>query len=200
MEWCRVEGGMGSSAHSPELVVAHVLVVTHVPVVTRVLIVTRVLVVTRVFVAREPRWPFWLVVVRARRGSWGMVVVAACGQWILAGDRSRAVGGRRGCRLCRSLGAGRPLGAAVAGCGLWLAVVIIGWEGRLWVGWSFSWAVVSWAVGVVTVKRRSTSVDVPRRWRVLAWLVTWLATLSSWWVVVVRLLMVVGVGSYWRRW
>ena len=122
MEWCRVEGGRGSSAHSPELVVARVLVVTH------------VLVVTRVFVAREPWWPFWLVVVHARRGSWGMVngarrwvVVAACGQWILAGDCSRGVGGRRGCRLCRSLSAGRPLGAAVAGCGrCWLGGAFVG--------------------------------------------------------------------------
>ena len=63
------EGGMGSSAHSPELVVAHILVVTH------------VLVVTRVLVAREPRWPFWLVVVRA---SWfvgdgeRVIMVVAC--------------------------------------------------------------------------------------------------------------------------
>ena len=158
-------------AHSPELVIACVLVVTH------------VLVVTRVLVAREPRWLFWLVVVCMHRGSWGMVngacwwvVVAACGQWILAGDCSGAVGSRRGCCLCHSIGAGRPLGATVAGCGLWLAVVIIGWEGRLWVGWSFSWAVVSWVVGVVMVKQHSTSIDVPRCWRVLAWLVRWLAT------------------------
>ena len=75
-----------------------------------------------------------MVVVRARHGLWGMVngacqwvVVAACGQWILAGDRSRAVGGRRGCRLCRSLGAGHPLGAAVTGCGRrWLGGAFVG--------------------------------------------------------------------------
>ena len=101
---------MGSSAHSPELVVAHVLIIAH------VLVVTHVLIVTRVLVAREPWWPFWLVVVRACHSLWGMVngahrwvVVTACGQWILAGDCSRAVGGRRRCRLCPSMGAGRHL-------------------------------------------------------------------------------------------
>ena len=122
MEWCRVEGGRGSSAHSPELIIARVLVVTH------------VLVITHVLVAHEPRWPFWLVVVHACRESWEMVngarrwvVVTACGQWILAGDRSRAVGGRHGCRLCRSIGAGCPLGAAVTGCGRrWLGGAFVG--------------------------------------------------------------------------
>ena len=101
----RSEGGMGNRAHSPELVVARV------PIVARVLVLTRVLVVARVrscalAVIREPRWPFWLVVVRALRGSWAMVrggrwwvVVAGCGQWMVAADRSWAVGGRR-CRLC----------------------------------------------------------------------------------------------------
>ena len=106
------EGGRGSRAHSPELVVARVLVIAHVLVVTRILTVAHVLVVTRVrlwalAVIRQPRWPFWLVVGRVRRGSWAMVkrarwwvVVAACGQWMVAGDRSRAVSGHCGCR-CR---------------------------------------------------------------------------------------------------
>ena len=85
------EGGRGSRAHSPELVVARVLIIAHVLVVTRILTVARVLVVARVrlwvlAVIREPRWPFWLVMGRVRRGSWVMVkgarrwvVVAACG-------------------------------------------------------------------------------------------------------------------------
>ena len=102
------EGGMGNRAHSPELVVARVPIVARVPVVARVLVLTRVLVVARVrscalAVIREPRWPFWLVVVRALRGSWAMVrgghrwvVVAGCGQWMVVGDHSWAVGGRRG--------------------------------------------------------------------------------------------------------
>ena len=93
------EGGRGSNAHSPELVVARVLVIAHVLVVTPVLTVTRVLVVARVrswalAVIREPRWLFWLVVGRVRRDSWAMVkgarrwvVVAACGQWMVAADR-----------------------------------------------------------------------------------------------------------------
>ena len=42
------EGGRGSRAHSPELVVARVLVIAQVLVVTRVLTVARVLIVTRV--------------------------------------------------------------------------------------------------------------------------------------------------------
>ena len=69
------EGGRGSRAHSPELVIARVLVIAHVLVVTRVLTVARVLVVTCVrswalAVIRETRWPSWLVVGRVRRGSW----------------------------------------------------------------------------------------------------------------------------------
>ena len=86
------EGGRGSKAHSPELVVARVLVIAHVLVVTPVLTVTRVVVVARVrswalAVIRELRWLFWLVVGRVRRGSWAImkgahrwVVVAAYGQ------------------------------------------------------------------------------------------------------------------------
>ena len=113
------EGGRGSRAHSPELVVACVLVIAHVLVVTRVLTIARVLVITHVrswalAVIREPRWLFWLVVGRVGRGSWVMVkrirrwvVVTACGQWMVAGDRSRAAGGRRGCCLCPSVGTGR---------------------------------------------------------------------------------------------
>ena len=71
------EGGRGSRAHSPELVVARVLVIAQVLVVTCVLTVTRVLVVARVrsralAVIRETRWPSWLVVGRVRRGSWAV--------------------------------------------------------------------------------------------------------------------------------
>ena len=153
------EGGRGSRAHSPQLIVARVLVIAHVLVVTRVLTVARVLVFARVrswalAVIHEPRWPFWLVVGRMRHGSWAMVkrvhrwvVVAACGPWTVAGDRSRAAGGRRGCCLCPSGGAGgrrvcclcpsggtgRHSWAVVVGCGrLWLRGVV---SGR-W--WSFS--------------------------------------------------------------
>ena len=53
------EGGRGSRAHSPELIVARVL--AHVIVVTRV----RSWALAAI---REPRWPFWLVI-RVRRGS-----------------------------------------------------------------------------------------------------------------------------------
>ena len=42
------EGGRGSRAHSPELVVARLLVIAHVLVITRVLTVARVLIVARV--------------------------------------------------------------------------------------------------------------------------------------------------------
>ena len=61
------EGGRGSRAHSPELVVARLLVIAHVLVVSPVLTVARVLVVARVrswalAVIREPGSPFWLVV------------------------------------------------------------------------------------------------------------------------------------------
>ena len=106
------------------------------------------------------------MVKRARR--W--VVVAACGQWMVAGDRSQAAGGRRGCCLCPSVGAGRHLWAVVAGCG------------RLWLGGRF-WAVVVVFVNkskrerrglpelmstvttthVVTVWTTCTSIDVPGR-------------------------------------
>ena len=99
MEWCRVEGGMGSSAHSPELVVACVLIVTHVPVVTHVLVITRVLIVTHVLVARELWWPFWLVVVRARCGSWGMVNGTHRSLWlspVLFHRRCASIGGSCG--------------------------------------------------------------------------------------------------------
>ena len=71
------EGGKGSRAHSPELVVARVLVIAQVLVVTRVLTVTRVLVVARVHsralaIIREMRWLSWLVVGRVRRGQWAV--------------------------------------------------------------------------------------------------------------------------------
>ena len=93
----RSEGGMGNRTHSPELVVACVPIVAHVLIVTRVLVITRVLAVPRVCscalaVIHEPRWPFWLVVVRALHGSWAMVkgarrwvVVVGCGQRTVAG-------------------------------------------------------------------------------------------------------------------
>ena len=139
------EGGRGSRAHSPELVIARLLVIAHVLVVTPVLTVARVLVVARVrswalAVIREPGWPFWLVVGRVHRGSWAMVkraprwvVIAAYGQWMVAGGRSRAVGGRRDRRLGPSVGTRSLVWAVVVGCGrLWLGGVVSGW----W--WSFS--------------------------------------------------------------
>ena len=72
------------------------------------------------------------------RGSWAMVkcarrwvVVVACGQGMVAGDRSRAAVGRRGCCLCPSVGPGRHLWAVVAGCGrLWLGGSFLGGGGR----------------------------------------------------------------------
>ena len=72
------EGGRGSGAHSPELVIACVL--AHVLVVARV----RSWALAAI---REPRWPFRLVI-RVRRGLWAMVsrssvVVTACGQWMV---------------------------------------------------------------------------------------------------------------------
>ena len=80
------EGGRGSRAHSPELVIAHVLVITCVLVVTYVLVVTHVLVITPVLVVTcvcswvlaiicEPQWPLWLVVVHTHRGLWVMVKI-----------------------------------------------------------------------------------------------------------------------------
>ena len=45
------EGGRGNRAHSPELVLAHVIVVTRVLIVARV----RSWVLAAI---REPRWPF----------------------------------------------------------------------------------------------------------------------------------------------
>ena len=133
------EGGRGSRAHSPELVIARLLVIAHVLVVTPVLTVARVR-SWALAVIREPGWPFWLVVGHVCRGSWAMVrraprwvVVAACGQWMVAGGRSRAVGGRRGRRLCPSVGTRSHVWAVVVGCGrLWLGGVV---SGR-W--WSFS--------------------------------------------------------------
>ena len=61
------EGGRGSEAHSPELVVTCVLVVTRGLVITHVLIVARVR-SSALAVIREARWPLWLVAVHARRG------------------------------------------------------------------------------------------------------------------------------------
>ena len=76
------EGGRGSRAHSPELVVACVLVITHVLVVTHILVVARVHSWVLAGI-REPQWPFWLVI-RVRRwrvvvhGQWAVVVVVVC--------------------------------------------------------------------------------------------------------------------------
>ena len=61
------EGGKGSRAHSPELVIARVLVIAHVLVVTRILVVARVR-SWALAVIREPRRPVWLVI-RVHRGS-----------------------------------------------------------------------------------------------------------------------------------
>ena len=84
MEGAWSEGGRGSRAHSPELVVARVL--AHVLVVTRLLVVARVR-SWALATIRAPRWPFRLVIC-VRRGSWAMVrrssvVVTACGQWMV---------------------------------------------------------------------------------------------------------------------
>ena len=114
MEWCRVEGGMGSSAHSPELIIARVLVITHVPVVTRVLVVTHVL------IAREPRWLFWLVVVRTHHGLWGMVNGARRSSWLSPVSfhrRCASIGG--GCGWLWSSLAGRVI------CG-WVVIFVGG--------------------------------------------------------------------------
>ena len=59
------EGGRGSRAHSPELIVACVL--AHVIIVTRVLVVAHVRSWALAAIC-EPRWPFWLVI-HVRRGS-----------------------------------------------------------------------------------------------------------------------------------
>ena len=142
MEWCGgKEGGGAELTHLS----SRRLPPRHRPCPPPVLTVARVLIVARVrswalAVIREPGWPFWLVVGRVRRGSWAMVkraprwvVVAACGQWMVVGGCSRAVGGRRGRRLCPSVGARSHVWAVVVSRGrLWLGGVVSGW----W--WSFS--------------------------------------------------------------
>ena len=159
MEWCRVEGGMGSGAHSPVLIVARILVVTH------VLVITRVLVVTCVLVTREPRWLFWLVVVRTHRGSWGMVNGTRQSSWLSPVSFHRC---------CTSFG---------GSCGwLWLLLagrVVCGWDGRFH-GQSFRGQ---------SALSRSNNVAHPLTCHitghVLAWLVTWLATCcccGGWWL------------------
>ena len=77
------EGGKGSRAHSPELVVARVLVINHLLVATRILVVACVR-SWALAVIREPRRPVWLVI-RMRHGSWAIVrgrwaAIAAYGQ------------------------------------------------------------------------------------------------------------------------
>ena len=126
------EGGRGSRAHSPELVVARVLIIAHVLFVTPVLTVARVLVVACVrpwalAVIRETRWPSWLVVGRVRRGSWAMKG-ARRRLWAVegGGDRSRAVGGRRGCeRLVMVVGGGSVVLRSLwpSGCGRSLSYI-----------------------------------------------------------------------------
>ena len=49
------------------------------------------------FVSRGGRCGWWWVACVVGDGEGGLV--AACGQWMVAGDRSRAVNGRCGCRL-----------------------------------------------------------------------------------------------------
>ena len=139
------EGGRGSRAHSPELIITCVLVTAHVLVITPVLTVAHVLIIAHVrswalAVIREPQWPFWLVVGRVHCGLWAMVkgthqwvVVTTCGQWMVADGRSRAVGSHCGHCLCPAMGTGSHVWAVVVGCGcLWLGRVISG----QW--WSFS--------------------------------------------------------------
>ena len=134
MEWCGVkEGGRGSRAHSPELVVTHVLIIAHVLVITCVLTAAHVLIITCVHswvlaVLHEPWWPFWLVVGRMHRGLWAMVkrvrwwvVFAACGQWMVVGDHSQVVVVVVAYVLPWALGIIRGL--------WWLVVVIFGWGG-----------------------------------------------------------------------
>ena len=168
MEWS--EGGRGRGTHSPGLVVARVRSCA-------------------LAIVREPWWPCWLVVVRARCGSWLVgdgegrsspfwgsrwwggrrcwVVVAACGPWAVVVVVVACVGSW-------------VLGVT---CGRWrLVVVVLDW-GEVVSGWSSSF---SWAVRVVTFKRRSTFVNVPRRWTCACLACDVAATsLSSWLVVVV---------------
>ena len=133
---------MGNRAHSPELVVTCVPIVTCILVVTRILILTHVLIVARVRtwalgVICEPRWLLWLVVVRARRGSWVMVKGACHHGWwwlpvsgfvIMAAHRQSWVVGRSlpsmGWR-CGHL----SLFVLVVSCG----VRVVDGGGRLWV-------------------------------------------------------------------
>ena len=65
----------------------------------------------------------WVIV----KGAHQWVVIATCGQWMVVGDHSWAVGGHCGCCLCPSMGAGHHLWAVVAGCGhLWLGGSFLG--------------------------------------------------------------------------
>ena len=66
------EGGRGSRAHSPELIVARVLVIAHVLVVTHVLVIACVRSWALTIIC-EPWWLLSLVVGRMCRGSWVMV-------------------------------------------------------------------------------------------------------------------------------
>ena len=71
------------------------------------------------------------------------VVVAVCGQWMVAGDHSWAVGGHHGhCRLCFFMGAGARLACDVAcnvvfvmaGGGCEQMVMVVG-SGGCWQLW-----------------------------------------------------------------
>ena len=77
------EGGRGSRAHSPELIVTCVLIVAHIIVATCVLIATHVRSWVLAII-HKLQWPFWLVI-RVHCGLWAMVkgtrrwvVVATC--------------------------------------------------------------------------------------------------------------------------
>ena len=92
MEGVWSEGGRGSSAHLPELVIARVLIITHVLVVTCVLTIACVLIVAHVCswvlaVICEPWWLFWLVVGHVGHSSWVMVKGACHRLWALDGGR-----------------------------------------------------------------------------------------------------------------
>ena len=126
------EGGRGSRAHSPELVVAHVLIIAHVLIVTHVLTITCVLVVACICswalaVIRELRWPFWLVGGRMHcdslvmvKGGWSSPLVGSGwwqvivhGQWVVVVVVTYVL----------------PWAQGII-CGWWwLVVVILGWRG-----------------------------------------------------------------------
>ena len=139
---------MGNRAHSPELVVACVPIVAHVLVVARVLVLTRVLIVACVRtwalgVSGEPRWPLWLVVVRARRGLWVMVKgTRRHGWWWSPVSGFAIVGARR-----QSWVMGRSLPSMGWRCGRSSSFVLVVSRGvRVVDGGGRLWAVVEFGV------------------------------------------------------